>query len=59
LSKISYAVFVSFGLYYIYMLLREGPSGEATAIPGASAKRPMAFADDAHTATGGRTRTEG
>ncbi len=47
-----YAVFVSFGTYYIYKLLREGPTGAAMAIPGATPNRPMAFADDAASATG-------
>src|SRR5271154_4564975 len=47
-----YAVFVAFGTYYIYKLLREGPTGAATPIPNATANRPMAFADDAASATG-------
>ena len=47
-----YGLFVSFGLYYIYKLLRDGPTVPATAIPGATPHRPMAFADDAVTATG-------
>lgn len=54
-----YAVFVSFGLYYIYQLLKEGPTGEARAIPGATASRPMAFADQADTATGSQLRARG
>ena len=54
-----YATFVSFGLYYIYRLLRDGPSGEAQATPGATANRPMAFAGDAQTATGHELRTKG
>jgi cytochrome bd ubiquinol oxidase subunit I len=45
-------VFVAFGTYYIYKLLREGPTSAATAIPNATPSRPMAFADDAATATG-------
>ena len=49
---IVYAVVYSFGAYYIYKLLREGPTGEAIPIPGATANRPMAFADDAKSATG-------
>jgi len=53
-----YAVFVSFGLYYIYKLLREGPTGEATAIPGATGGRPMAFAGSADTATGAKPHSE-
>jgi cytochrome bd ubiquinol oxidase subunit I len=47
-----YAVVYSFGLYYIYKLLREGPTVEAIPIPGATPNRPMAFADDARSATG-------
>jgi cytochrome bd ubiquinol oxidase subunit I len=47
-----YAVFVAFGTYYIYKLLREGPTGAAIAIPNATPNRPMAFADDAASATG-------
>jgi cytochrome d ubiquinol oxidase subunit I len=47
-----YALFVSFGFYYIYKLLRDGPTGEATAISGATPNRPLAFADDAASATG-------
>jgi cytochrome d ubiquinol oxidase subunit I len=54
-----YGTFGSFGLYYIYRLLREGPSGEALAIPCATANRPMAFAGDAETATGGGVRRHG
>ena len=51
-----YAVFVAFGTYYIYKLLREGPTGAATAIPNATPNRPMAFADDAASATGSGRR---
>jgi len=53
-----YAVFVSFGTYYIYKLLREGPTVPAVPIPGATPSRPMAFADDAGTATGGQLNTK-
>ena len=52
-----YALFVSFGFYYIYKLLRAGPTGEAIAIPGATPNRPLAFADDAATATGSQLPT--
>jgi len=48
-----YAFIYSFGLYYIYKLLRQGPTAEAKAIPGATASRPLAYADLAETATGG------
>ena len=54
-----YAVSISFGTYYIYKLLREGPTGEAKAIPGATGSRPLAFADTAETATGSKLRTGG
>ncbi len=47
-----YAVFVAFGTYYIYKLLREGPTVAAVPIPNATPSRPMAFADDAASATG-------
>ncbi len=47
-----YATFVGFGTYYIYKLLRDGPEAPTAAIPNATAKRPMAFADDAGSATG-------
>ena len=47
-----YALMVSFGFYYIYKLLREGPALPAAPIPGATPSRPLAFADDAATATG-------
>jgi cytochrome bd ubiquinol oxidase subunit I len=46
-----YVVFVLFGTYYIYRLLRRGPTGEAAPIPNATASRPMAFSD-AESATG-------
>jgi cytochrome d ubiquinol oxidase subunit I len=52
-----YLSFITFGTYYIYKLLREGPSGEAVAIPGATGNRPLAFADDAASATGSGVRT--
>ena len=54
-----YTVVYSFGLYYIYKLLHEGPTDDAKAIPGASGRRPMAFADSAETATGGGVHTGG
>jgi cytochrome d ubiquinol oxidase subunit I len=47
-----YGLFISFGLYYIYKLLRAGPTVPATTIPGATPNRPLAFADDANSATG-------
>jgi cytochrome bd ubiquinol oxidase subunit I len=49
-----YAFVISFGFYYIYKLLRDGPTGDATAITGATGSRPLAFADDAASATGHR-----
>jgi cytochrome d ubiquinol oxidase subunit I len=52
-----YAVFVSFGVYYIYKILREGPTAGTTAIPGVAGNRPMAFADTADSATGAKLQT--
>lgn len=46
-----YCTIIPLGVYYIYKLLREGPQGEAPPIPGATANRPLVFAD-AGTATG-------
>jgi cytochrome bd ubiquinol oxidase subunit I len=54
-----YCIIVAFGTYYIYKLLREGPTGEAIAIPGATPNRPMAFADDAGSATGASPAPKG
>jgi cytochrome d ubiquinol oxidase subunit I len=47
-----YALFISFGFYYIFKLLRAGPTVAAVPIPGATPNRPLAFADDAASATG-------
>jgi cytochrome d ubiquinol oxidase subunit I len=49
-----YAIVYSFGLHYIYKLLHEGPTSGAQAIPGTTGNRPMAFADTAESATGGK-----
>jgi len=42
-----YATFVSFGIWYIYRLLREGPSGGPEPVLGATPSRPFAYAGDA------------
>lgn len=42
-----YAIFVSFGIRYIYELLRAGPAGEAEPVPGVTPSRPLAYAGDA------------
>ncbi len=47
-----YAVFISFGIYYIYRLLREGPTADSGPIPNATPSRPLAFADSPASATG-------
>jgi cytochrome d ubiquinol oxidase subunit I len=39
-----YWLFVSFGIYYIYKLLRDGPRGEAKATANVTASRPLAIA---------------
>jgi cytochrome d ubiquinol oxidase subunit I len=54
-----YAVFVSFGVYYIVKLVQDGPAAVVKAIPGATASRPMAFADTAESATGAGLQTGG
>lgn len=51
-----YFVLMSFGIYYIYHLLRAGPAGEAPARPSATANRPLAQVDAAPGATGARHR---
>jgi cytochrome d ubiquinol oxidase subunit I len=47
-----YAVVFSFGLHYIYCLLRDGPGPEAKPASGATGRRPLAFAGHPDTATG-------
>jgi cytochrome bd ubiquinol oxidase subunit I len=54
-----YGLFVSFGFYYIYKLLRDGPTVAQTPIQGATPHRPMAFADDAASATGNQPPAKG
>jgi cytochrome bd ubiquinol oxidase subunit I len=51
-----YVTFVSFGLYYIYKLLRQGPTGDLRPLRGAAGRRPLAYADDPSTATGSSVR---
>jgi cytochrome d ubiquinol oxidase subunit I len=50
-----YLTVFSFGAFYIYKLLREGPHEELAKPRGATPSRPMAFADSA-TTTGGDVR---
>jgi Cytochrome bd terminal oxidase subunit II/Cytochrome bd terminal oxidase subunit I len=49
-----YTVIFAFGIFYIYELLHEGPTGDDTRPTGATAMRPMAAAGPAETATGSR-----
>jgi cytochrome d ubiquinol oxidase subunit I len=49
---LTYAVIMSFGIRYIYKLLRQGPSGEASPVAGTTPSRPFAYADDANSAAG-------
>jgi cytochrome d ubiquinol oxidase subunit I len=44
-----YLVVFSFGGYFIYVLLREGPHGKEATPSGATPSRPMAFGDAATT----------
>ena len=39
-----YWLFVAFGIYYIYKLLRDGPRGEPKATDGVTGSRPLAIA---------------
>jgi cytochrome bd ubiquinol oxidase subunit I len=54
-----YCTFIPFGVYYIYKLLRDGPTAESHEPHGVTASRPLAFADDPDTATGGQLHTTG
>jgi cytochrome d ubiquinol oxidase subunit I len=46
LFAVVYAFIFSFGIYFIYRLLRAGPQGAlAVAAPGAMPNRPMSVAD--------------
>lgn len=54
-----YGVIIAFGTYYIFKLLRAGPTGLTTPIPNATPSRPLAFADDAASATGSQTLPKG
>ncbi|MBK9027392.1 MAG: cytochrome ubiquinol oxidase subunit I [Propionivibrio sp.] len=55
-----YAVVYSFGLYYIYRLLRDGPGADAEPplVSGATGSRPLAFAGHPDTATVGTGEQE-
>jgi cytochrome bd ubiquinol oxidase subunit I len=46
-----YWLFVSFGIYYIYKLLRDGPRGEVKAMANVTASRPLAVAAHADPAS--------
>lgn len=52
-----YTVIFAFGMYYIYVLLREGPTEAGARLTNATAMRPMAAAGPAETATGSQTVT--
>ena len=52
LYVVVYVTFVSFGLYYIYKLLRQGPTGDLRPLRGAAGRRPLALAEDPESATG-------
>jgi cytochrome d ubiquinol oxidase subunit I len=47
-----YTMIFAFGMHYIYVLLREGPTGDDSRLTGVTAMRPMAAAGPAETATG-------
>ena len=52
-----YTVIFAFGMYYIYVLLREGPTEADARLTSATAMRPMAAAGPAETATGSQAVT--
>jgi cytochrome bd ubiquinol oxidase subunit I len=62
-SLIGYVVvylgFISFGFYYIWKLLLLGATGAQQPIRGVGGRRPLAFADDAATATGSKVQPSG
>jgi cytochrome d ubiquinol oxidase subunit I len=51
-----YAVIYSFGIFYLYRLLRDGPTEPEPEITGVTGNRPMAAAGSASTATGSMPR---
>ncbi|CAH1660940.1 cytochrome ubiquinol oxidase subunit I [Chelatococcus asaccharovorans] len=51
-----YVGFVSFGIWYIYKLLRDGPTRAVEAIAGTTPSRPLAYAGQAASATGAIVR---
>ncbi|MEO1090487.1 MAG: cytochrome ubiquinol oxidase subunit I [Pseudomonadota bacterium] len=53
-----YTIVFSFGLYYLYRLLRDGPTEPGADIYGATGKRPLAAAGSAETATGSLPRAK-
>jgi cytochrome d ubiquinol oxidase subunit I len=55
-----YFTFISFGIYYIWKLLRQGPTAAGLQpISGATGRRPMAYADKAASATGSKVKPGG
>jgi len=56
-----YVMFVSFGLYYIWKLLRQGPTaaGQQPVRGVTGGRRPLAYADAAATATGSGVQSGG
>jgi cytochrome bd ubiquinol oxidase subunit I len=51
-----YALLMSFGVWNIYKLLRDGPTGAVAVIPGTTPSRPLAYGDDTAGATGATLR---
>lgn len=50
---IVYTIIYAFGFYYLYRLLRAGPTGPEPDMTGVTGKRPLAAAGSPETATGG------
>ena len=51
-----YSIIYTFGFFYLYRLLRDGPSEPGVDFKGVSAKRPMAAAGSAESVTGDALR---
>jgi cytochrome d ubiquinol oxidase subunit I len=50
-----YWIFVSFGIYYIYKLLRQGPRAKTQATANVTGSRPLAIAARTDAAANGRS----
>ena len=54
-----YTLFIGFGTFYIFKLLNQGPDRRGNGDPWRDGQTPMAFADDAASATGNQSPARG